>query len=368
MFGKRYTLFKLFGFAIRIDTSWLAICLVVVYSLAEFLFPAICRGLPGMTYWWMGTAGALGLFSSVIFHELSHSVVARRYGVNVRGITLFMFGGVAEMDEELPDPKSELLMAISGPISSLALGGLLFGLNFFGARLEWPLPVSGVVIYLAAVNILLSVFNLIPAFPLDGGRVFRALVWNCKNDLEGATRLASYIGQGFGVLLATFGIFSILRKSIMAGAWWMVIGIFLCHASRTSYRQLLARKALEGAPVRRFMKPNPVIVSSSISVKEFMFHHSKDGWMFPVVKSGRLIGCITSEGLKRIPRREWDRYLVEDVAGECSPENTIAPETDAGKALSRMYRFGVNRLIVADGYRVLGMVALNDMLRTALPV
>ena len=173
MFGKRITLFKLFGFSVHVDLSWLVIAALITWSLAQGLFPHQFEGLPAAAYWIMGAAGAVGLFFSIVFHELFHSLAARRFGIPMTGITLFIFGGVAEMDDEPPNPKAEFFMAIAGPLSSIVLGVMFYALFIIAELQEWPLIAAGVLGYLGVINWILAAFNLLPAFPLDGGRVLR---------------------------------------------------------------------------------------------------------------------------------------------------------------------------------------------------
>ncbi len=364
MFGKRITLFKLLGFSVRIDASWVIIAMLITWSLAQSLFPYYYKDLPKATYWWMGIAGALGLFASIIFHELCHSLVARRYGLTMKGITLFIFGGVAEMDEAPPSANAEFRMAIAGPISSIFLGAVFYAILILGKESGWPNPVNGVIAYLAAINGILAGFNLVPAFPLDGGRMLRSVLWSWKGNLRWATRIASRIGSGFGMVLAFLGILQVLRGNFIGGIWWFMIGMFLQIAARASYQQVLTRQAFEGEKVRRFMKPNPVTVSPSISIKELVeeFLYKYYFKMFPVVENGRLLGCISTRKVKEIPRREWNQHTVGEFVWKCSSENTIDPETDALKALSIMSRTGNSRLMVVEGNRLIGIVSLKDML------
>ena len=190
MFGKRITLFRLLGFEVKIDASWLIIAVLITWSLARAVFPAYFEGLSGATYILMGIVGALGLFSSIVVHEFSHSLVARRFGLSMKGITLFIFGGVAEMEEEPPTAKAEFFMAIAGPAASVVLGGVLLGITVLGTRYGWPNPVIGVLSYLWTINLVLAAFNLLPAFPLDGGRVLRSALWGFTGRLAWATRIA----------------------------------------------------------------------------------------------------------------------------------------------------------------------------------
>ncbi|MFW6129366.1 MAG: site-2 protease family protein, partial [Candidatus Aminicenantaceae bacterium] len=201
MFGKGITLIKLFGFKVKIDFSWLILGILITWTLAEGLFPHLYKDLSSLTYWLMGVAGALGLLFSIVFHELWHSLIARKFGLPMKGITLFVFGGVAEMSEEPPSPKAEFFMAVAGPISSAVLGLGLFGVFFLGASGNWPKSITGVINYLGFLNIILAGFNLLPAFPLDGGRVLRSVLWGWKDNIRWATRISSKIGGAFGIAL-----------------------------------------------------------------------------------------------------------------------------------------------------------------------
>lgn len=364
MFGRRITLFKLLGFEVKIDVSWVIIAVLVTWSLALGLFPQYYKNLPKATYWWMGVAGALGLFVSIIFHELCHSLVARRYGLRMKGITLFIFGGVAEMDEEPPSAKAEFMMAVAGPLSSILLGAVFYGVLVLGKESGWPTPINGVIGYLAFINGILAGFNLLPAFPLDGGRMLRSALWGWKKDLRWATRIASQIGSAFGMVMILLGILNVFFGNFIGGIWWFMIGVFMQNAARSSYQQILTRQAFEGEKVRRFMKPDIVTVSPSISiaqlVEDYIYkHHYK---MFPVVENGRLMGCVNVQQVKEVPQQEWQQHTVGELMRQCSPENTIGPEADALKALSIMSRTRNSRLMVVEGDRLVGIVSLKDML------
>ena len=205
MFGKRFVLFEILGFKVQIDGSWLFLAVLVTWSLATGVFPVWYEGLSPATYWWMAVAGVIGLVFSLIFHELSHSLVARRFGLPIRGITLFIFGGVAEMEEEPASGKVEFLMAVAGPVSSCVLAVGFYVLAVIGLAQGLPDPVLGILDYLALINGMLAAFNLLPAFPLDGGRMLRAALWYYKGDLREATRLASRSGEIFGIVLMALG-------------------------------------------------------------------------------------------------------------------------------------------------------------------
>ncbi len=365
MFGKRLTLFKLFGFSVRVDLSWVVIALLVSWSLASGFFPDRYKNLPVSMYWIMGLLGALGLFVSIIFHELCHSLVARRYGLEMKGITLFIFGGVAEMDDEPPSARAEFMMAAAGPASSIVLALFFYMAARFGKSAMWPGPVSGVLGYLAFINGLLAFFNLFPAFPLDGGRILRAALWSWKDNIRWATRVSSRIGAGFGLFLIIMGVLRVLTGDFVGGMWSSLIGMFLRGAATMSYQQLLTRQALHGEPVSRFMQPNPITAPPHISLRDFVEdyvyrYHFK---MFPVVDGDRLIGCISTRQIKDIPREEWPHHTVGEVAAQCSAANTIPYFADSVRAIATMSKTGASRLMVLDGDRLVGVVSLKDMLK-----
>jgi Zn-dependent protease/predicted transcriptional regulator len=365
MFGKRVTLFKLFGFEVRIDASWLIIAALMLWSLAVGVFPFWYPGLSRATYWWMGAAGAVGLFASIIVHELFHSLVARRFGLPMRGITLFVFGGIAEMEQEPQSAKAEFMMAIAGPLASIGIGFICYALAVAGSG-AWPVAILGVVVYLAWINWILAAFNLIPAFPLDGGRVLRAALWHYKGDLQRATRIASGVGATFGVVLMALGVLQLFTGNFIGAVWWFLIGMFIRSASQMSYQQVLVRTTLEGEPLRRFMNVQPITVHPDTPVQDlvdnyiYRYHHR----MYPVVgPSQELLGCITTEQVKTVPRDQWPQRRVQDIAQCCSAGNTISPDADAAAVLAKMSKTGNSRLMVVDDGRLVGLVSSRDLTR-----
>ncbi len=365
MFGKSIKLFKIFGFEIKIDLSWIFIAVLIAWSLAVGYFPFQYKNLSKETYWLMGIVGALGLFASIIFHEVSHSLVARRFGIPMKGITLFIFGGVSEMGEEPPDAKAEFWMAIMGPLSSIFLSLVFYGIYRQGLQSGWPSPVNGIFHYLGWLNGLLAVFNLLPAFPLDGGRVLRAILWSLKKNFRWATRVSSGVGSTFGFLMILLGLLNVIRGNFVGGIWWFLIGMFLQSSAKMSYQQLAVRKALEGEVVRRFMVSDPTTVEPSITVQrlveDYIYkYHFK---MFPVVEADKLVGCVSTRQVQGPPRDEWGQKKVGELLTECSTENTIRPQADAMEALSKMSKTGLSRLIVVEGDHAVGMITLKDMLK-----
>jgi len=365
MFGESYSLFRVLGFEVKANVSWLFLALLITWSLAEGFFPFAFPDLSAAIYWLMALVGMLGLFASLLVHELSHSVVARRHGLPVGGITLFLFGGVAEMLAEPKTPKAEFRIAIAGPIASVALGVFFYALSFMLQLLGVPAHIAGVAGYLGFINFLLAVFNMVPGFPLDGGRVFRALLWHLRGDLRWATRWATRVGQGFGLLLVGLGLASLVLGNIIAGMWWFLIGLFVYAAASASYQQLLTTQALQGRRVRRFMTADPVTVPASASLRDFiedyLYHHALD--LFPVVEEGRLRGCISLRQAREVPRENWGRVRVGEVCGAFAASNTVDADADAAGALEQMQRHKTGRLMVLDGEELVGMLVLKDLLR-----
>ncbi len=366
MNGRGITLFELLGFKIRVDISWLFLALLVTWSLAKGVFPAWYKdeGLSEAVFWWMGIAGMAGLVFSLIFHELSHSLVARHYGLPIKGITLFIFGGVAEMTEEPKSAKVEFWMAIAGPIASFVLALAFYLLAGLGRAQGLPVPVTGVLGYLGFINLLLGGFNLIPAFPMDGGRVLRAALWYWRGDLRQATRIASGAGKGFGMGLMLLGLLSVVTGNFIGGMWWFLIGLFVRGAAEASYQQMITRRLFEGEPVRRFMTHETVAVPPDLPlasfVEDYVYEYHYD--LFPVVSEGRLLGAVSTRQVKTVPREAWPYRRVAELMAPCTEENTVDPGMDAIAAMSLMRRTGATRLIVAVGDRLVGIVALKDML------
>lgn len=364
MFGKDVRLFRLFGFEVKIDLSWIILAFIITWTLAQGVFPSLYEGQEPSTYWMMGLVGAAGLFFSIVFHELCHSLVARGYGMEMKGITLFIFGGVAEMSEEPPSPRAEFFMAVAGPVSSLLLAGSFRAGSIVMEAAGAPAQATAVVGYLALINFILAAFNLVPAFPLDGGRILRAALWKWKNDLKWATRIAADMGTGFGTVLIILGILQLFAGNVIGGVWWFVIGMFLRNISQSSYRHVAIKKMLEGEKVERFMKRDPVTVPSSTPISEFIEdyvyrHHYK---FFPVIENDRHVGCITVNQVKQIPREEWSSHTVADVSSACSPDNSISPGAEAVDALAAMNRQGISRLMVVDRGKLIGVITLKDLM------
>lgn len=365
MLGKRWTLLRLFGFEIRFDLTWLILLALIVWTLSEGYFPVEYRNLPEGTYLWMGVLGAIGVIASIVIHELSHSLVARSYGLRIRGITLFAFGGAAEMTEEPPSPRAEFMISVVGPLTSLVLAAIFYVVGSALDAADVPRPFVGVVTYLAGINVILALFNLVPAFPLDGGRMLRAVLWGWRGDVRWATRVAASIGGGFGFGLMLLGIFNVLTGNIVGGLWSFLIGMFVRAAAAGHYQQLVAREILGGIPITSVMTRDLVTVSPHTSIADLVDNYflGRNLKLVPVVADGRVLGVVDVRTAKAVPREEWDRRRVAEAMTPLSPENTIGADADALAALAQMQRTGQGRLLVMDHGRLAGIVSLKDMLR-----
>jgi len=359
---RRFSLFRIAGFRISIDFTWFIVFGLAVWALAKGYFPGVLPGLSPSAYWMMGITAAFLLFASVVIHELSHSLVARRYGLEIKGITLFIFGGMAEMAEEPKDATTELRMAIAGPITSFGLGFLFF---VSASVLEGilPLAIIAVIRYLAYLNFALAVFNLIPGFPLDGGRVLRALLWKKSGSFSRATNIASRAGKWFAYLLIFLGVFSVLSGQLN-GLWYIFIGMFLHQAAHSSSLRVAYKNSLTGVKVADLMSRDVVAVDGSLSldrlVDDYFFKHRFQG--FPVLEGNRVRGCVTLKDVKDIPRDQWPETTAADLLDpECSTI-LLYPDQEAVEALGIMLRTDHGRLpVFADG-RLVGIITRRDIM------
>jgi len=362
MFGRSIKLFKVFGFEVSIDMSWIIIVILIVWSFATETFPYLYHGLSSVTYWQMAIFGAIGFFFSLIFHELCHSLFARKFGTKIRGITLFVFGGVAQMEDEPKTPKAEFVMAIAGPLSSVFLAVVFRLLKIPAKALGFGVPVTGVLHYLGSINMILAIFNMIPAFPLDGGRVLRSILWYFKKNILGATKIASRIAVIFSYMLMAYGFFMFLTGEIINGIWAVLIGFFLQNTSNSSYEMLLLRSTLKEEKVRKFMIP-PVTIESSMPLNVFLEEYVYKQYlrMFPVIENGQMIGCADVADVRRIPRTIWPNTPVKQIIRRCSTENSITPEDSALTALIKMNQARSTRLLVIEKGQLVGMINLKDI-------
>jgi Zn-dependent protease/CBS domain-containing protein len=355
------TLFSIRGIPVRVHASWLAVYGLIAWSLAVGYFPQALPELRQATHWVSGLVAALLLFVSVFLHELSHSLMALRLGIPVSGITLHIFGGVSELSREPDRPQSELAIAIIGPLTSFAIAAAVL---LLGALVPVGAVVGAVMQYLALVNVVVGVFNLVPGFPLDGGRVLRAALWKTKGDLAWATRIASGAGSIFGLVLMGLGVWRALGGEFLGGLWFVVIGLFLRQASTASYQQLMIRRALGGRTVADVMAREVVHVAPELTVETlvndyFWRHHVSS---FPVVDDGRPLGLIGIRDLGRLPRERWPESHVREVMRPLTDTLVASPQESLWLALEKVSRNGIGRLAVVDRGRLAGYLSVKDIM------
>lgn len=366
MFRRRIPLMRLFGFEIRFDLTWLIVVALVVWSLSAGLFPQTYAALPISTYVWMGVLGAIGLFASIVLHELAHSVVGRRLGMRIRGITLFALGGASELGEEPATARTEFLMAIAGPVASVVLAVAIYLLGWAISAAGGPGPLVAVLGYLIGMNLILAGFNMIPAFPLDGGRVLRAALWAWRRDVVWATRVATMTGGGIGLGLIFLGIVQALAGHAFPGMWLVLIGLFIRASAAATHQRLMAGQLLAGVPVRRLMKTDVVAVPPTLAVAELVESYllQRSLKRVPVLdEAGRVLGCVGVEEVKRVPPELRAFRSVRDVLAPLGADDTISPDAEAKQALEQMQRSGQGRLFVTEGDRLVGVLTLRDLLQ-----
>lgn len=365
MFAQRVTLFALRGIRVQIDASWLLLAVLIAWSLAVGYFPFVAPGLTPATYWSMAGAGLIGLAASIVIHEFAHALVARHQAMPVHSIVLFVFGGVAEMSEEPSSARGELLMAVAGPAASLVLAGgfYLSGMAVvLGLGTDHPL---GIVLgYLGFINLVLAVFNMVPAYPLDGGRVLRAALWLRTRDIVKATRIAATVGSIFAFMLMALGVVNLLAGHLIGGLWWLLIGMFVRAAAVSGYRQQVVQATLSGHPVSRFMRRNAVSVAPDLTLDRLVEDYFYRFYFktFPVTEHGRLVGCVAIDQVKAVDRSRWPHQTVRAVMEPCGPDNTVAEDSEAVHALGLMRRTGRSRVLVARDDHLVGVLALRDLL------
>lgn len=360
LFQGSWKITTIMGIPIRIHFSWLIVFGLITWSLSTYYFPKAAPELPAASYWIKGAIAAFLLFASVAFHELAHSYIAKKYRISIISITLFIFGGVAQMKGEPPHPKAEFRIAIAGPLSSFFLSGLfsLLYLNTVGAGTK------ALFSYLAQLNFILGIFNLIPGFPMDGGRVLRSIIWKRTKDYFYATRKASSFGQKIALFFIFFGLFSIFT-GFPGGLWLMLIGWFLYTAAQASYQQATLQETLSGIKVKDIMVRDIVTLSSSIAIDEavdsYFLRYGYGG--FPVVEDGKFLGIITLKEVKDVPREDWGKVKVSDVLVPHNKKWEVSPEVDTMKVLELMINENKGRLVVTEKDSIIGLITRNGIAR-----
>jgi Zn-dependent protease len=323
-------------------------------------------GLGVVTYWAIGIASAIILFASILVHELSHSYVAKKNGLPIARITLFFFGGVSEITEEPQDPGLEVRMAAAGPLMSFLIAGVLGVLWYLGEAVKAPVPVIATLGYAALINGLLGAFNLLPAFPLDGGRVFRGSIWKHSKNLVGATRTATRVSEGFSLLMMLGGFVLIVFGDFIDGIWIVVLGWFIKSGAETSLKQTLVGEALTGVSVGDIMTKNVLTVPPEITVQQlvsdyFLVHHHGG---YPVVKNGQVLGLVTLQCVRNVPKENREYETVQQAMIPCERAVVVKPSMNALEAMQNMVRNKVGRVLVVDEGRLAGIATREDIVKT----
>lgn len=352
---------KIFGIPIGINYSWIIIFVLVTVSLSTVYFPGVHPEWGPVLAWAVGAATSVLFFVSVIIHELAHSLVSIAQGIPVRSITLFIFGGVASISEEPKKAQHELLMALAGPASSLCLA-LLFWLASILTR-EAIAPVSSLAQWLAYINLSLGVFNLIPGFPLDGGRVLRALVWWLTGNLKTATRVASVLGQVVAYMFIIFGILMVVRGNF-DGLWLAFIGWFLENAASQSYQQVALKESLLGVKAGDIMNRECAYIPGNLTVDLFVHNYvlPQSRRCFLLTERGRPTGMVTLHNVKEVPKEKWENTQVRDIMMPLDGVKRVKITDDAWSVLQLMDAQDVNQVPVMDGDQLVGLISRDNVI------
>lgn len=355
---------RIAGIQLGANWTWLIIFALVTWSLAEGVFPNQNPGLSDGAYWVMAAIAALLFFGSIVLHELGHALQARRDDVEIEGITLWLFGGVAQFRDMYRSPGSEFRIAVAGPLVTLVIAGVLIG----GASiLSLPESAEAVVFWLGYINLVLLVFNLLPALPLDGGRVLHALLWRLRGDLARATQTAALVGVGFGSLMIAGGVLLLFTTGAFGALWLALIGWFLSTAARAEAQDMAIRRGLRGLRVRDVMSREPVSVPPDATLQTFVDEYAIDTTFttYPVVQRDRVVGLLAFDAVTSVPRTEWDERKVGDVMVPRDQITVLDPDSEAGDAVHELNGAGaeVDRAVVVEDEHLVGLVAPADLVR-----
>ena len=361
-------LFRVFDIVISIDYSWFIVFFLVAWSMAYGYYPYYTPGLAVRTYLAMGVISSILLFSCVLLHELSHSITSNKLGIEVKEITLFLFGGVAKLTREPEDAKSELKIAIAGPFASAIIAGFFYLLKELLGNFthEEMIIVNSVLSFLVRINIVLLVFNMIPGLPLDGGRILRALWWMKSGDMAMATKIASEVGRFFAAILIFFGFLQLLSGNLAGGLWAVLIGMFLMQSAGSSFRQMQLQRETRGLKVSDIMTIDVVTLEGnttlSKSLEEYFFHHHFVS--FPVTRLGEVTGLLTLNNIRSTPKDRWDETLASEVMQPLMEKARLDPDDTIMDALKIMGETHQGRLLVMDDSQLIGIISRRDILKT----
>jgi Zn-dependent protease/predicted transcriptional regulator len=364
MIRSNFHLFRLWGIPVELNLSWLLVLALMTWSFATAWYADLLPDGSKPELWVLGFLTAIMLFCSILLHEFSHSLVASRNGLPIRKITLFLFGGVAQMERDVDNPILELKMAAAGPAMSVVLAAVFFGISKLvtGHRLVYPLMYS-----LSRINLYVLVFNMVPGFPLDGGRILRAIIWKRTGNVRKATRIGSWVGTAFAIALMVLGFIYLLYREFIGGIWLIFIGYFLRQAAQSGYLLVTLRQTLGSMRVSDVMRSPVVTVDASVNLRHLVdeyflrYHYSS----FPVLEGGALVGMVSLKDVKQVEMGAWLQATVGDVADRVVARYALRPEYPAETLLNLIMRKGYGRLPVidADG-RVVGIVSRRDLMET----
>ena len=358
MIGQSWQIGRIFGIPLKVHISWFVVFAWITYGLAETYFPFVLTAARS-EHWLLGISAALLLFASVVVHELGHSWVALRYHIPIAQITLFIFGGMAQIRREAPTPRAEFLIAIAGPIVSILVA---VGFGAIAALSGVAADVVAVAALLQQWNVMIALFNLVPGYPLDGGRVLRAGIWAWNGNFHSATRYASRAGQGVAVLLIFTGVYQSMGSAV-DGIWLLLIGAFLYFAAHNSHRQAAFQETLAGLRLTDIMTRDVVTLEGTETVgKAVNQYFSRYGFdNFPVVENGHLIGTVSLKDLTSVPQINWDSTPVSQVMAPRDPQLTVQSQEPVTTAIEQLLQGGRGRLIVTDGEKIVGILTRSGL-------
>ncbi|OGD33630.1 hypothetical protein A2V94_02055 [Candidatus Atribacteria bacterium RBG_16_35_8] len=365
MFRSSIKLFKVFGIEVRLDYSWFIIFALFAYYFGFIYFPSIFPGLNTGLLALITIITVILVFISLLIHEMSHSLVARKRGTNVERITLYMFGGMSQIEKEPETPFSEFIMAIAGPAASFVIAAIFWIIWFFSRNVAL---ISEPVRYLAIINVVLGIFNMLPGYPLDGGRVLRSILWKTTGNLQRATFIASTVGRTIGFLIIAVGIFFIFIGNFLNGLWFAFIGWFLQSSAQMGYRQLIFESSIKGIKVKDVMNENIVDVTKNTTIQDLVdeyFMKYRFG-RFPVIeneKTKKLVGIISLHEVKGIPKEEWTEVIVGDIVNRISENSKVDAKMEISDAIKKMGKNDLGYLVVMTGDKLKGIITKSDVMR-----
>jgi Zn-dependent protease len=358
---------RIAGIELGLHYSWLIIAALITFSLFAHFRLVDPEWSTAVVTAAAVTTGIL-FFAGLFAHELAHSLVAKAHGIPIRGITLFLFGGMAQIEKEASEAGTEFWIAIAGPLTSFGLGALLLGIALATGWAFQSTPTTpgvAVLVWLGYINVALAVFNLLPGFPMDGGRVLRSAVWKITGSVERATRVAARVGQGFAILLIAYGILRVFAGAGLGGLWLALIGWFLLQAASSSYWQMQSDLLLQGLQVRDVMSRDCTRLPASLSVRQFVDDYllRQGSRCYIVADDGHMLGLLSPADVRTVDQQRWPQLTVREIMRPNSRVHSVQPETPASEAIEIMARENVNQLPVTEAGELQGMVSRGTVMQ-----